>query len=198
MNDSNKERDTLAAFAGMIILFAVLAIIFGVSAPRGSAETAEDAAVIEVTEQELVAEVTELAPIVELTEAAPVVEIAVETTEGVLAEATAETVESASVAAANSYSPELIAQGQTLFVTCSACHGPDGRGITGLGKDLVTGEFTLTTSDEDLVTFIMTGRPIWDAANTTGVDMPARGGNPALTDTDVLAIVAYLRSLQTP
>jgi disulfide bond formation protein DsbB len=50
-------------------------------------------------------------------------------------------------------------------------------------------------NDQDLLTFIKTGRPIWDTLNTTGVDMPARGGNPTLTDDDLLAIVAYLRSL---
>ena len=93
------------------------------------------------------------------------------------------------------YDPALIAQGQQLFVSCSACHGPDAHGLPNLGKDLVISEFVHSLSDEDLLTFIKTGRPIWDTLNTTGVDMPPRGGNPTLTDEDLLAIIAYLRSL---
>src|SRR5262245_12556437 len=34
------------------------------------------------------------------------------------------------------------AAGQSLFTgTCSACHGPAGEGIQGLGKDLTTSQF---------------------------------------------------------
>lgn len=74
--------------------------------------------------------------------------------------------------------------------------GPDGRGIPGLGKDFVESEFIPTLTDDELVAFITTGRPIWDAANTTGVDMPPKGGNPALSSEDLYAIVAYIRSLK--
>src|SRR5690606_31984637 len=37
-----------------------------------------------------------------------------------------------------------------------------------------------------------------DPANTTGMLMPPRGGNPDLTDTQVADIVTYLRGLQDP
>jgi len=50
-------------------------------------------------------------------------------------------------------------------------------------------------TDEELLTFVKTGRPIWDAANTSGIDMPAKGGNPAMMDDDINAIIVYLRSL---
>jgi len=83
-----------------------------------------------------------------------------------------------------------------FFGTCSACHGPDGRGLPNLGKDLVTSEFISSTSDEDLLTFIKMGRPLWDSANTTGIDMPPKGGNPALNDEDILSIIVYLRTIQ--
>ena len=83
-----------------------------------------------------------------------------------------------------------------FFGTCSACHGPDGRGLPNLGKDLVTSEFIAGTSDEDLLTFVKMGRPLWDPANTTGIDMPPKGGNPALSDEDIMSIIAYLRSIQ--
>lgn len=82
--------------------------------------------------------------------------------------------------------------------TCIACHGADAKGMTGLGKDLTTSEFVKTTSDADMVAFIKIGRPASDPANTQGVDMPPKGGNPALTDQDILDIVAFVRSLQVP
>jgi disulfide bond formation protein DsbB len=92
--------------------------------------------------------------------------------------------------------PALIAEGQTAFSTvCTACHGLNAQGIQGLGKDLVTSEFVNSLSDADLAHFIITGREITDPLNTTGVAMPARGGNPAMTDQQIDAIVVYLRSL---
>ena len=89
------------------------------------------------------------------------------------------------------------AHGKTLFdTTCAACHGPDAKGLPNLGKDLTTSEFAMSTSDADLVEFIKTGRPISDPANTTGVEMPPRGGNPNFTDKDLADIVAYVRTLE--
>lgn len=93
------------------------------------------------------------------------------------------------------YDPALVARGQELFLLCSACHGPDGRGLPNLGKDLVNSEFVRTQTDDQLVQFITTGRPIWDPLNTTGLDMPPKGGNPAMTTEDIHAVVAYIRSL---
>lgn len=87
--------------------------------------------------------------------------------------------------------------GLTLFNgTCIACHGEGGVGVEGLGKPFVNSEFIGGLSDADLVAFVTTGRPTSDPANTTGVDMPAKGGNPALTEADLYDIVAYLRTLQ--
>lgn len=94
------------------------------------------------------------------------------------------------------YDPALVAQGQQLFALCAACHGPDGRGVPNLGKDLVASEFIAGLSDEEFMNFIKMGRPIWDALNTTGIDMPPKGGNPAMTDADISAVIAYVRSLQ--
>jgi disulfide bond formation protein DsbB len=88
------------------------------------------------------------------------------------------------------------ANGQTLFAgTCASCHGPDAKGITGLGKDLTTSTFVAEKTDQELIDFIKIGRPTGDPLNTTGVDMPPRGGNPALTDDDLADIVAYIRSI---
>lgn len=86
--------------------------------------------------------------------------------------------------------------GKTAYQkTCVACHGPEGKGVTGLGKDLTTSEFVASKSDADLKGFILTGRPATDPLNTTGVDMPPKGGNPAMTDKDIENIVAFLRSI---
>ncbi|HRF94903.1 MAG TPA: cytochrome c, partial [Aggregatilineales bacterium] len=97
----------------------------------------------------------------------------------------------------SAYSAEQITRGQELFTTCAACHGANGLGVPNLGKSLVGTEFIHSLTDDELVQFITTGRPIWDAANTTGVDMPPKGGNPMLTSDDILAIVSYIRSLDT-
>ncbi|HNB52932.1 MAG TPA: cytochrome c [Anaerolineales bacterium] len=87
--------------------------------------------------------------------------------------------------------------GKTKFEsTCIACHGVDAKGLPNLGKDLTTSEFVRTTADLDLVAFVMKGRPPFDPANTTGVDMPPKGGNPALTEEDIKDIISYVRTLQ--
>ncbi len=80
--------------------------------------------------------------------------------------------------------------------TCSACHGPDAKGLPGLGKDLTTSTFAKGKTDPDLIAFIKTGRPASDPLNTTKVDMPPKGGNPALSDADLADIVSYIRTLE--
>lgn len=98
------------------------------------------------------------------------------------------------VSAANGYTPEMVSAGQADYLAvCTACHGTDAKGIAGLGKDLINSEFVHTLTDQELLAFVIKGRDMWDPANTTGIQMPARGGNPALTDEDILNIIAYLR-----
>lgn len=87
-------------------------------------------------------------------------------------------------------------KGKALFAsTCAACHGPAGEGVQGLGKDMTESEFIAGLSDEELLDFIKIGRPISDPLNTTGIDMPPKGGNPALDDAKLLDIVAFVRSI---
>ena len=87
--------------------------------------------------------------------------------------------------------------GEELYnQVCIACHGPEGEGIEGLGKPFPESEFIRTHSDQELLEFIKQGRPVSDPENTTGVDMPPKGGNPALTDAEILDIIAYIRTLQ--
>lgn len=82
-----------------------------------------------------------------------------------------------------------------FIASCSACHGPSGEGIEGLGKALDESPFVASKTDEELIAFIKSGRPIWDPQNTTGIDMPPKGGNPALSDEDLRKIVEYIRAL---
>jgi len=99
--------------------------------------------------------------------------------------------------AATATSAGNAANGQALFVgTCSACHGPDATGVVGLGKNLTTSTFVTERTDAEMMEFVKTGRPASDPLNTTGVDMPPRGGNPALTDANIADIIAFLRSIQ--
>ena len=80
--------------------------------------------------------------------------------------------------------------------TCAACHGPDLQGIDGLGKQLVPNEFVATNTEDELVAFLLVGRAADDPLNTQGVEMPARGGNPSLTDQDLHDVAAYLQAQQ--
>jgi disulfide bond formation protein DsbB len=88
------------------------------------------------------------------------------------------------------------AKGKEAFATCVGCHGPEGKGITGLGKDMTTSEWIRSQTDEQLLAFLKTGRPASDPLNTTGVDMPPKGGNPALSDEQLLDIIAFIHSIQ--
>lgn len=89
------------------------------------------------------------------------------------------------------------ARGKTKFTgTCSSCHGENAKGMPGLGKDLTTSAFVKSQSNPDLVLFVTKGRPASDKANTTGVDMPPRGGNPALSNQDLADIVSFIRTIE--
>ena len=93
---------------------------------------------------------------------------------------------------------DAVAGKNSYAVACVACHGPNGEGVTGLGKSWVTSQFIKSQTDDQLVEFIKKGRPASDPSNTTGVEMPAKGGNPGLTDQDLYNLVAYMRTVNKP
>jgi hypothetical protein len=68
-------------------------------------------------------------------------------------------------------------------------------GLKGLGKDLVHSEFVKEETDEQLLKYVNEGRTVDDPRNTTGIPMPPKGGNPALTDQQIVHIIAYLRTI---
>jgi disulfide bond formation protein DsbB len=90
-----------------------------------------------------------------------------------------------------------VAKGKELFVTtCSVCHGQNGEGIQGLGKNMAVSEFIAGQSDAELATLIKVGRGADDPLNTTGVPMPPKGGNPSLSEDDLYDLIAFIRTLQ--
>lgn len=95
------------------------------------------------------------------------------------------------------YLPEMIAEGGSLFrQTCFACHGPDGKGLPNLGKDLTTSEFVQSSTDAELLIYVLEGRAADDPLNTTGVAMPPKGGFSFLTEDNINSIIAFIRSIQ--
>lgn len=87
--------------------------------------------------------------------------------------------------------------GQQKFQgTCTTCHGPNGTGLPKLGKNLVTSEWAKSKTDAELLAFLKVGRPASDPLNTTKVDMPPKGGNPSLSEKDLVDIIAFVRYLQ--
>lgn len=94
-----------------------------------------------------------------------------------------------------------LARGKEILIgTCASCHGPDLRGMPKNGRDLLASEFVASKSDDELLAFVKVGRQPFDPANTTGVAMPPRGGNPTLDDDKLRDAIAMLRVLieETP
>lgn len=80
----------------------------------------------------------------------------------------------------------IVKEGASLFRgNCSPCHGLNARG-GGRGPDLTSGRWTHGSSDAQIFRTISQGVP--------GTDMPANG----FEDSEIWAIVAYLRSLAPP
>lgn len=87
------------------------------------------------------------------------------------------------------------ARGEDLYITCAGCHGADGEGVDGLGVSLHQNNFIQTHSDGELIAYIKAGRAVDAPGNRSGLAMPAWGGNPSLSEQNLVDIVAYLRTL---
>lgn len=88
------------------------------------------------------------------------------------------------------------ARGKQLYLsTCVSCHGVTGDGMDRLGLPLRTSELVKTSTQASLVEFIKVGRQPTDPASKLNALMPARGGNPFLTDEELSQIAGYVRSL---
>jgi mono/diheme cytochrome c family protein len=104
------------------------------------------------------------------------------------AEATAETV---------APDPPDAEVGQQVFIaTCATCHGFQAQGLPHQGAPLRTSTFIASHDDRALIEFIKQGRPAKDPGNASGVAMPPRGNNPAISDARLADVVAFLRQVQ--
>jgi mono/diheme cytochrome c family protein len=92
--------------------------------------------------------------------------------------------------------PATITDGKAVFEgpgLCTACHGPQAKGVRGLGPDLTDAEWLHSDgSYEALIDQITTGVPADES--TTGLLMPPKGGT-ALSKEQVRAVAAYVWSL---
>lgn len=87
------------------------------------------------------------------------------------------------------------AAGKELFNgTCASCHGTDGKDPS-VGKDITASAWIADATDAEVIALITNGRSTSDPENTTGVDMPVKGGNPSLTEENIADIAAYVRSI---
>ena len=74
--------------------------------------------------------------------------------------------------------------------TCVACHGANGKGTLPGVRDFTAEDGPLSKTDEELIKNIVEGFQSPGAA----LAMPAKGGNPALSEVDIAAVLAYLRA----
>ena len=79
--------------------------------------------------------------------------------------------------------------------TCMGCHGADGEGIGGVAPALRGSRFVTEASLEQVLAVIRDGRQPDDPASVMNALMPARGGNPFLSETDVADIAAHVRAM---
>ena len=80
--------------------------------------------------------------------------------------------------------------GQEIYDgNCLACHGADGKGRVSGAPDFTASNGVLSKPDDVLVKHITEGFQ----SPGSPMAMPAKGGNPNLTETDIRNVLAYLR-----
>jgi heme/copper-type cytochrome/quinol oxidase subunit 3/mono/diheme cytochrome c family protein len=89
--------------------------------------------------------------------------------------------------------PDAVRGAELYGATCAACHGRQGEGVPRLGSPLAGSAFLKELDAEGMVAFLRTGRQPTDPRSLMRMVMPARGGNPMLTDGDLGDIAAFLQ-----
>lgn len=79
---------------------------------------------------------------------------------------------------------------QIYLSTCIVCHGDDGTGNMPGVLDMANSETLFTDSEQNIVARMKSGiqRP-------GGIAMPPRGGDPTLTDRQLLDVLRYLKQV---
>ena len=92
--------------------------------------------------------------------------------------------------------PEMVSQGKEIFAgagLCHVCHGPEGKGMPGLGANLTDDEWLHSDgSYQGIVNTIMNG--VDASESSTGTAMPPKGGS-GISDDQVKAVAAYVYTL---
>jgi mono/diheme cytochrome c family protein len=96
------------------------------------------------------------------------------------------------------FTPNLLVGQELYTLNCAGCHGAEGQGIAGIAAPLVGSPYLdpSIATDAQLWAFIRVGRTADSPYSKLGRPMPASGGNPSLTDSDLLNIIAYIRTLE--
>jgi cytochrome c5 len=83
-------------------------------------------------------------------------------------------------------------RGHKLFIQiCAQCHGMGGEGVPNMGATLIASPFVAERSDEELLAFLLEGRP----AQIDRPAMPPKGGRLDLRTSDLFDIIIHLRVL---
>tara|TARA_R110002124_G_scaffold263280_1_gene429502 strand:+ start:103 stop:459 length:357 start_codon:yes stop_codon:yes gene_type:complete len=103
----------------------------------------------------------------------------------------------AMLSAASSTPPEveLVKKGEVVYKsTCFACHGLDGKGMVPGTPDL-TGKKSPLMQDTSVIK-----KRILEGFQSEGsqLAMPAKGGNPTLKESEVDAVILYMRKAFLP
>lgn len=91
--------------------------------------------------------------------------------------------------------PALLAKGKAVYeLACIGCHGPAGEGVASI-RPITNSVLLRTGTDAELIQLVRVGRAVNDPHNVSGLAMPAGGGVSGMTDEDILAVIAYMRTL---
>ncbi len=88
------------------------------------------------------------------------------------------------------FAADDVRRGETVYNgTCIACHGADGSGALPSVPDFKDKAGVLAKTDTHLLRSLLDGVERPDAP----ISMPPKGGDPALTEDDMKAVLAYIR-----
>lgn len=89
----------------------------------------------------------------------------------------------------------IVDQGAAVYKeACAACHGVTGRGVVGVGNDLVHSELVLQETGDAFLKYVRTLEHEEEEKQSSPKAMPPSGGRPDLSDEQILAIFQFLKA----